>query len=67
MDDAEDVDEEGDVNAKVNAIIEKIVGISNATSDPKEREKILNNSKVKFEGSVISLKTFLDMINAEQL
>ena len=59
--------DDGSVDDKVNAIIEKIVGISNATSDPKEREKILNNSKVKFEGSVISLKTFLDMINAEQL
>lgn len=36
--------DDGSVDEKVNAIIEKIVGISQATSDPKEREKILNNT-----------------------
>ena len=57
--------DDGSVDEKVNAIIEKIVGISQATSDPKEREKILNNTQVKFEGQQISLKAFLDIMNAE--
>ena len=64
--DVMDINEEGNVDDKVNAIIEKIVGISKATSDLKEREKILNNTSVKIEGKLISLKQFLDYINAEQ-
>jgi hypothetical protein len=64
--DVMDINEEGNVDDKVNAIIEKIVGISKATSDVKEREKILNNTSVKFEGRLISLKQFLGYINDEQ-
>ena len=48
---------------KVEEIAQKIRELTEKTTDPVERERALNEWKVKFNNQIISLKEFLALVN----
>ena len=50
---------EQDDGAKVSAIAKKIKELTEATDDPEVRDRVLSESKVKFNNQIMSIKDFL--------
>ena len=51
---------------KVEEIAQKIRELTEKTTDPVERERALNEWKVKFNNQIISLKEFLALVNGAE-
>lgn len=52
---------EHDDAQKVNAIANKIRQLTQSTSDPVVRDRVLSESKVKFNNQIMTLKEFLGL------